>query len=260
MAEQSIQRVVNPSASASPAPKSHILLVEDDPKISSVIKLYLEREGYGVVTADTAAAMRTAITIKSTKFDFILLDVGLPDEDGWSALRWLRARSPVPVIMLTGRGDTTDRVVGLELGADDYLVKPFDLRELLARMRSVQRRALQPFNAEAKSEGALAFGDWVLDLTTQQLKAENGTTVHLTVAEYRIVVLLAQNPRKVLSRDQLMGAIMERSWAHYDRSVDVHISNLRRKVDRDPARGSLIRAVRGNGYMFVPNRAIESDA
>jgi len=256
---QSTERTVQPSSTPASIRKSHILVVEDDTEVSGAIKCYLEAEGYDVSTVNSVARMRIEITIKSTKVDLILLDVGLPDEDGWSALRWLRARGPVPVVIVSGRSDMIDRVVGLELGADDYLVKPFELRELLARIRSVQRRTLQAANTEVGGDSTLSFGEWVLDMTIQQLRAEDGTIVHLTVAEYRIVVLLAQNPRKVLSRDQLMGAIMERSWAHYDRSVDVHVSNLRRKIDRDPSRPSLIRAVRGNGYMFVPNCGVGAE-
>jgi DNA-binding response OmpR family regulator len=189
--------------------------------------------------------------IDAGKIDLMLLDVVLPDEDGWSALRWLRARSDLPVIMLTGKGETVDKVIGLELGADDYLAKPFDLRELLARMRSIQRRTEK---RAAPSEDAITFSGWVLDVSSQQLKSEAGELVHLTQAEYRILALLAKSPRQVITRDRLMEAMTGREWEPLDRSIDVHISNLRRKLDPDPKLPSLIRTVRGAGYMFVPNR------
>ncbi|MBI3517337.1 MAG: response regulator transcription factor [Proteobacteria bacterium] len=246
------------SQSSQPAPaaphKPHVLIVEDDPAVSKLIKTYLEREGYDPAVVETVAGLRAAA--EASKVDLVILDIGLPDEDGWSALRWLRARGNVPVIMLTGKSDTVDKVIGLELGADDYLAKPFDLRELLARMHSVQRRAdqAQAVAGDAAKEQALTFAEWVLDLSSQQLKSEAGEPVHLTQAEYRILVLLAQNPRRVVTRDQLMDVMAGRDWEPFDRSIDVHISNLRRKLDTSPKAASLIRTVRGTGYMFIPDR------
>jgi DNA-binding response OmpR family regulator len=156
--------------------------------------------------------------------------------------------------MLTGKGDTVDKVIGLELGADDYLAKPFDLRELLARLRSIQRRSERTPVQDEPAEDAVTFSGWVLDLASQQLKTEADKVMHLTQAEYRILVLLVRNPRKAVTRDQLMATAAGRDWAPLDRSIDVHISNLRRKLDPDPNQPSLIRTVRGSGYMFVPNR------
>jgi DNA-binding response OmpR family regulator len=230
--------------------KLRVLIVEDDLAITKMLKTYLEREGYSTAGAATVADMRTAV--EAGRVDLVLLDVVLPDEDGWSALRWLRARSDLPVIMLTGKGETVDKVTGLELGADDYLAKPFDMRELLARMRSIQRRAEK--RAAPSADDMISFAGWHLDVSSQQLKAENGDATHLTQAEYRILVLLAKNPRRVITRDQLMEAMAGREWEPFDRSIDVHISNLRRKLDPDPKQPSLIRTVRGAGYMFVPNR------
>ena len=230
--------------------KLRVLIVEDDPAITKMLKTYLEREGYAIAAAGTVADMRAAI--ERGTVDLMLLDVVLPDEDGWSALRWVRARGDLPVIMLTGKGETVDKVIGLELGADDYLAKPFDMRELLARMRSIQRRADK--RRTPSPDEALAFAGWRLDVASQQLKSEAGDTVHLTQAEYRILVLLARNPRRVITRDQLMEAMAGREWEPLDRSIDVHISNLRRKLDPDPQQPSLIRTVRGAGYMLVPNR------
>jgi len=233
--------------------KPQILVVEDDKAVSMLVRTYLEREGYGVIVAETVGEMRAAI--ERAPVDMVILDVILPDEDGWSALRWLRARHALPVIMLTGKTEPVDRVVGLELGADDYITKPFDLRELLARMRTIQRR-LDKMQAQppADAEEAIAFAGWTLDIVSQQLRSDDGEAAHLTQAEYRILALLARNPRRVVSRDELMDATAGREWEPFDRSIDVHISNLRRKIDPEPKQPSLIRTVRGAGYMFVPAR------
>jgi two-component system, OmpR family, response regulator len=235
------------------ASKSQILVVDDDVAIVRIVVKYLENEGYRTAAVSTVAQMRA--TFESTKVDFVILDVGLPDEDGWSALRWLRGRSTVPVVMFTGKGETIDKVLGLEMGADDYMAKPVEMRELLARIRSIERRiGHAPAPPEAPASETIRFAEWALDLSSQQLKSQTGDAVPLTLAEYRILVLFAQNVRRVISRDQLMDAMAGRSWEPYDRSIDVHISNLRRKLDRDPKLPSLIRTIRGAGYMFVPDR------
>jgi len=238
---------------------SKVLIVEDDRSVFRLLQSYLEREGYSVVNAETVASMRRLI--ESTPVSLVLLDVGLPDEDGWSALKWLRARSDIPIIMLTGKSEMTDKVVGLELGADDYLAKPFELRELLARIRTIQRRTEKAAAAQAAappvngdSDGKIVFAGWVLDLASHLVKSEAGETLHLTQAEFRILTLLARNPGAVVPRDDLMSAAAGRDWDPFDRSVDVHISNLRKKLDLDPDLPSLIRTVRGAGYMFVPKR------
>jgi DNA-binding response OmpR family regulator len=237
---------------------SKLLIVEDDRAVFRLLQSYLEREGYSVVNAETVASMRRIID--STPISMVLLDVGLPDEDGWSALKWLRARSDLPIIMLTGKGEMTDKVVGLELGADDYLAKPFELRELLARIRTLQRRTEKVAAATAAGPageaggGKITFAGWVLDPASHLVKSEAGETLHLTQAEFRILSLLAKNPNAVVPRDDLMTAAAGRDWDPFDRSVDVHISNLRKKLDLDPDLPSLIRTVRGAGYMFVPKR------
>jgi len=235
------------------AAKPQILVVEDDASVSKLIKTYLEREGYGVAVAETVGAMRAAL--ERAPVDMVILDVVLPDEDGWSALRWLRARHALPVIMLTGKAGPVDRVIGLELGVDDYVAKPFDLRELLARIRTIQRRLDQAQQqAPANTADAIQFAGWTLDIVSQQLRSDDGAAAHLTQAEYRILVLLARNPRRVVTRDELMVTTAGRDWEPFDRSIDVHISNLRRKIDPDRKQPSLIRTIRGAGYMFVPQR------
>jgi two-component system, OmpR family, response regulator len=232
-------------------PNPHVLIVEDDAAVSKLIKTYLEREGYGTSTAGTVAQMRS--TVAGGKVDFVILDVVLPDEDGWSALRWLRERHRVPVMMLTGRAEPVDRVIGLELGADDYVAKPFDLRELLARLRAILRR-LDKTEPPADPAELIQFAGWTLDTACHRLVSDAGQAEHLTQHEYRILMLLARNPRRPVTRDELMEATAGRAWQPFDRSVDVHISNLRRKLDPNPALPSLIRTVRGSGYMFVPSR------
>jgi DNA-binding response OmpR family regulator len=233
--------------------KVKILAVEDDRSIAKLLHTYLEREGYAVSDSDTVAAMRR--TVESTQVDLVLLDVGLPDEDGWSALKWLRARSDVPIIMLTGKNEMIDKVIGLELGADDYLSKPFEFRELLARIRTILRRTEKAaIQVEAPVDEKIAFAGWILDPVSQLVKTEDGDLLHLTQAEYRILALLVRNPGRVIVRDDLMSAAAGRDWDPMDRSIDVHVSNLRKKLDLDPDLPSLIRTVRGAGYMFVPKR------
>ncbi len=231
-----------------------ILIVEDDRAVLRMLQAYLEREGYSILHAETVAAMRR--TYETTPVGMVLLDVGLPDEDGWSALKWLRARSDLPIIMLTGKSEMTDKVVGLELGADDYLAKPFELRELLARIRTIQRRTEKAAASvpETSSDAKISFAGWVLDPASHLVKSEAGETLHLTQAEFRILALLVRNPGAVVPRDDLMSAAAGRDWDPFDRSVDVHVSNLRKKLDLDPNLPSLIRTVRGTGYMFVPKR------
>ncbi len=232
----------------------HILVVDDDQGIVKLLKTYLMNEGFSVSSARSVAEMRTEFA-GVAKIDCVLLDVVLPDEDGWAALRWIRAQGDTPIIMLTGKRETVDKIVGLEMGADDYLSKPFELRELLARIRTILRRFVRTAApVEQQSAERIEFAEWVLDLASQQLKSAAGQTIHLTQAEYRILNYLVLNPRRMISRDQLMDVVTGRGWEPFDRSIDVHISNLRRKVDLDPKLPSLIRTVRGSGYMFVPNR------
>jgi len=233
-------------------PKSQVLIVAHDTVLAKLIKGYLEREGYGVSVAGTLARMRAAIEVG--KADLIILDVMLPDDSGWRALRWIRGHSDAPILMLTGEGETIDNVLGLELGADDYLTTPLDLRELVVRLRSIRRRAVPPrSDAERAVDGVLEFSGWVLDPTRQELTSAAGMVVHLTKLECRMLALLVRNPGRTVTRDQLMAAATGRDWEPFDRNVDVHVSNLRRKLDQDPRMPSLIRTVRGAGYMFVPS-------
>jgi len=231
--------------------QGRILLVEDDRTVIKLLTDYLGRNGYDVASVGTVDAMRRLV--ETIKIDLIILNVVLPDEDGRSALRWLRARSVVPVVMLTGEG--VDKVIGFDVGADDYVAKPIDLHALLVQLRRLLLRVRQAQSRIAGSpQDKIKFAEWILDIAGQQLHSKAGDAVHLTPAEYQILLLLAQNPYRVMSRDQLMRASAGRDWEAFDRSIDVHVSNLRRKLDPDLEMPSRIRTVRNVGYMFVPSR------
>jgi len=230
-----------------------ILVVDPDEATSTSIVEYLQLDRFSARAVASARDMRDAF--ETEKLDAILLDLILPDDSGWNALRWLRARSEVPIIIITAKGATVDKIVGLELGADDYLVKPFEIRELVARLTSVLRRTHRPkAAAEPATAGSVRFAEWVLDFASLQLKRDGGERIHLTQAEYRLLSLPVRHPNRVVGRDQLVSCLGMRDWDPLDRSVDVRISKLRSKIDRDPKFPSLIRTVRGAGYMFVPER------
>jgi DNA-binding response OmpR family regulator len=238
---------------------SRILVVDDDRRLCAFLTRFLGREGYGTAAAHDGRAMRRAIA--DCAYDLVILDLGFPSgEDGVSLARGLLAQHDVPVIMLTGKHDTIDKVVCLELGADDYVTKPFEPRELLARIRTVLRRvggALRLDRGEASDDGAemLSFDGWRLDLGRRELRAPTDEPVRLTGREFQLLAALALRPRRPLSRDQILDLIANRHWTPYDRSIDVLVGKLRRKLGDDPRGGRLIQTVRGIGYRFAPSRA-----
>ena len=176
----------------------------------------------------------------------------MPGEDGLSLTRYLRAETDVPILILTGKGDSVDRIVGLEMGADDYLGKPFVLRELLARVRSILRRSKATARADVVEPAAeIVFDDWRLDLARRQLFAADGKEMHLTTVEYKLLAALVDSADRVLNRDQLLDVAGGRDWQPYDRSIDLHISHLRRKIEVDRKKPRRIRTIRGEGYMFI---------
>ncbi|WP_064746919.1 response regulator [Lysobacter antibioticus] len=237
---------MDPAAASAPAPK--LLLVDDDPDIASLLSRYLQANGFRTVSAASAAQARASL---DDSVDLVLLDLGLPDEDGLSLLRHLQGAWRGPVIVVSGRGEAVERVVGLELGADDYVAKPFDLRELLARIRSVLRRAA-PAPAPAPAAGhCLEFGGFRLDLPARRLSDAAGQEVALTTGEFELLRALAERPREVLSRDQLMNRVHGRDAGPFDRAIDVGIGRLRRKIETDPAAPQLIKSVRGAGYVLA---------
>ncbi len=228
----------------------HILIVDDHRDIRDALAKYLEKNGMRATTAADAVAMDAAM--KVGRFDLIVLDVMMPGEDGLSVCRRLRAQGGIPILMLTALGDETDRIVGLEVGADDYLPKPFNPRELLARIKAILRRSER---TEATGGGLsgrrLAFDRWVLDIDRRRLTDADGAEVALTTAEFRLLTAFLERPRFVLSRDQLLDLTSGRAAQVFDRTIDNQISRLRRKIEADPAKPALIATVWGGGYTFA---------
>jgi two-component system OmpR family response regulator len=229
----------------------HILVVDDDREIRSLVAQLLRKHGFRVTDAADGREMMQALD--GGRFDLAVLDLMLPGEDGLSLCRRVRAGSALPIIMLTAMGEETDRIVGLEMGADDYLPKPFNPRELLARIRAVLRRSAgeAPEPAETAGGGMRVFEGWSLDLAKRELRAPDGTLVPLTAGEYDLLAAIVERPGKVLSRDQLLDLTRGRDAAPFDRSVDVQISRLRRKLEPDPKEPQIIKTVRGGGYVFT---------
>ena len=234
------------------AEQPHILVVDDEPAIGDLIRNYLSRHGFRVSVVVDGAGLKRAMA--ESKPDLVLLDLGLPGEDGLTLTRQIRAQSNVGVIIVTGSGESVDRIVSLELGADDFVSKPFDLRELLARIRSVLRRTATVPQETASSTGhEIRFAGWRLELQSRRLFSASGTEVALTTGEFELLSLFAENPNKVMSRDQLLHATRNRDAGPYDRAIDMQITRLRRKIERDADHPVLIKSVRGAGYIFTPS-------
>ena len=246
-----------------------ILAVDDEPDIRELLDEYLSSQGFEVVTAENGAAMRQVLE-QQKDFDLVLLDINMPGEDGLSLARFLREHHRVGIIMLTAAADVVDRIIGLEMGADDYVTKPFDPRELLARIKSVLRRGALPAsddegtvdNASSDTEtesssganNSVLFGRCVLDLEAHKLFVrDDGEEVPITSMEFDLLQAFATRPNRVLSRDQLLDLAHNRDWEPFDRSIDIRIARLRRKIEMDPAKPQTIKTVRGAGYIFVPN-------
>jgi two-component system OmpR family response regulator len=229
-----------------------ILLVDDDSEIRHLVSQLLRQHGYEVLLARDGGEMQAALD--KGKVDLLLLDIMLPGKNGLELCRRIREQSHVPVIMLTAMGDEADRVVGLEIGADDYLTKPFSPRELLARVRAILRRsAFLSEQAVAKGSGrVLRFSGWKLDLARRRLEAPDGMLIGLTTGEYEMLVVFAERANRVLSRDQLLDLTRGEEASPFDRSIDVQVSRLRRKIEPDPKTPSMIVTVRGGGYVFTP--------
>jgi two-component system phosphate regulon response regulator OmpR len=232
-----------------------VLIVDDDRSIREMLAEYLGAHGFAIAQAGDGEAMRAEI--ERANPDVVLLDLRLPREDGLTLARYLRERYDVGIIMVTGAGEVIDRIVGLEVGADDYVTKPFDPRELLARIKSVMRRAqARPANAADATPGTAQqrarFGGCRLDLASHQLFAGSGEEIPITSMEFDLLKIFAEHPGKALSRDRILTLTKNREWDPYDRSIDIRIARLRRKVEADPENPQVIRTVRGVGYIFVP--------
>ena len=229
----------------------HIVVVDDEQEICDLVEEYLTGEGYRVSTAHDGAGMRRILS--QGPADLVILDLMLPGEDGLTLARSLRSDSAIGIIILTGRSETVDRIIGLEMGADDYLPKPFHLRELLARVKSVLRRA-QGRTAETPrtGRGRVRFAGWQLDLSSRELLSPAGQEVRLTTGEFDLLAAFVNNANQVLSRDRLLDLARNRESGPFDRTIDVQVGRLRRKLDDDPQNPSLIKTVRGSGYIFTP--------
>jgi len=228
----------------------HILIVDDDAEIRSLLTRYLEKNGLRATAVGDGRAMARALDAGS--FDLIVLDLMLPGDDGLTLCRNLRATSDIPVIMLTARGDETDRIVGLEMGADDYLPKPFSARELLARIKVILRRTRSlPPNLKPQDEHLLRFAGWVLDTARRQLVSPAGVATPISGAEYKLLRVFLDHPNRVLDRDQLLDLSQGREADPLDRSIDVQVSRLRQRLGDDPRQPVLIKTLRGEGYVFT---------
>jgi two-component system OmpR family response regulator len=225
-----------------------ILLVDDDGEIRRLVSKLLREDGHRVTSVGSAVEMREALARR--KPDLVLLDVMLPGTDGLTLCRELRASSSLPVIMLTAKGDDVDRIVGLEMGADDYLAKPFHPRELLARIRAVLRRARPREGGGAESGREIRFAGWRLDTARRELTDPRGVVIDLSTGEYDLLLTFLETPQRVLSRELLLDATRNRDAEPFDRAIDVQVSRLRRKLE---AAGEVIKTVRGAGYLFVPD-------
>lgn len=229
--------------------RDHILIVDDDAEIRSLLREYFEKNGYRVSLAADGKGLRAAFSVGEP--DLVVLDLMLPGEDGFTLCRELRARSEVPIIMLTARGEDTDRIVGLELGADDYLAKPFNARELLARVKSVLRRMRAlPGNLKPDIIRGFRFAGWTLDIATRNLSSPKGVVIALSGTEFRLLRTFVSHPNRVLTREQLIDLMLSRDAAPFDRAIDVQVSRLRQRLGEDAKEPTLIKTVRSQGYVL----------
>ena len=236
-------------------PRQHIVVCDDEPDIRETVGEYLERQGFDISLAESGEALRAILAEREV--DAVVLDITMPGEDGLSIARSLRASSDLAIVMLTGNAEVVDRIIGLEMGADDYLAKPVDLRELLARLKAVLRRtgAQSAVATQAQTDGhtLVQFGACRLDLEAHKLFDGDGEEVQITAMEYSLLKVFAEHPNRVLNRDQLLELAHDRSWDPFDRSIDIRISRLRKKIEADASKPQIIRTVRGIGYRFSPD-------
>ena len=231
---------------------ARILVCDDEIGLREMVQEYLIKRGFDVVTSANAEELR--LVLAAGEVDLIVLDINMPGEDGLSALRSIRTDNQVPVIMLTAAGEVVDRILGLEMGADDYLGKPVDLRELEARIKAVLRRQQSDVaaNAAKLEETVAKFGQYTLRLDKARLEDPDGVEVPLTAMEFDLLKVFSENKGRVLNRDQILEQAHDRSWDPFDRSIDIRISRLRRKIESNPSKPTIIRTVRGLGYIYNP--------
>jgi DNA-binding response OmpR family regulator len=224
-------------------------VVDDDADLRWMVEKYLSKHEFVVTLAEDGEQMREVL--QRQEFDLAILDINLPGEDGLSLARYLRANYQIGIIMLSAAAEVFDRIVGLEMGADDYVTKPFEPRELLARVKSVLRRVQGVVEREAEPNSRVRFGEFTLDLEAHQMLDKNDKPVSLTSMEFDLLKAFAENPNKVLDRDRLLSLSHNRDWDPFDRSIDIRITRLRRKIEVEPSRPQVIKTVRGAGYIFV---------
>jgi DNA-binding response OmpR family regulator len=231
----------------------HILVCDDELDVREMVQEYLSKRGFKVSMASSSAELRTVLSV--TPVDLIILDINMPREDGLTTLRSLRMEDQTPVVMLTAAGEVVDRIIGLEMGADDYLGKPVDLRELEARIKAVLRRRSTESTGKAKPDkvGTANFGDYVLDIEAAKMHGPEGSEVPLTAMEFNLLKAFAENKGRVLNRDQILEQAHDRTWDPFDRSIDIRISRLRRKIEKNPEKPAIIKTVRGIGYIYDPD-------
>ena len=227
----------------------HILVIDDDREIRDLLARFLEKQRFRVTAVRDAREARRAVP--NGVFNLVVLDLMLPGESGLDFARWLRTQSDVPIVMLTALGEETDRIIGLELGADDYLAKPFNPRELLARIRAVLRRVGEAATRQEAPPRALRFAGWTLEPQRRRLVSNDGVEVPLTGGEYDLLLALAERANRVLTRDMLLDLLRGRQAGPFDRAIDVAVSRLRRKLEDDGRRAQLIKTVRGGGYVLA---------
>lgn len=230
------------------AGEPHVLIVDDERDILDPLANYLSKNGYRVSKARDASAARDILAAHSV--DIALIDIMMPGEDGLSLTGFIRATSKIPVILLTAKAEETDRIVGLELGADDYVTKPFSPRELVARIKAVLRRTSSD-NVKAPDAEAYAFGDWILRTGERELVDKEGRAISLSTGEYNLLLAFVTHPKRVLTRDQLLDLTQHRDLGAFERSIDNHISRLRKKLEADPKDPKLIKTVWGGGYTLA---------
>jgi two-component system, OmpR family, response regulator len=236
--------------------QDHILVVDDDTETRKLLEEYLSKNAFRVTAVGDGKTMREVLD--QSRVDLIVLDLMLPGEDGLTLCRNVRAQSDTPIIMLTARGDQTDRIIGLEMGADDYLPKPFNPRELLARIKVVLRRTRSlPENLKPEKSQSIRFGDWRLDVVSRNLVSASGVVTPLSGGEYRLLRIFLDHSARVLTRDQLMDLMQGRENEPFARSIDVQVSRLRRRLGEDAKEPVIIKTVRSEGYVLTP--AVEVD-
>lgn len=229
--------------------RTRILVVDDDAQVRALLRNVLEMEGYGV--SEAASGEQMFSLLEKEPVDLITLDLNLAGEDGLALAREVRAKRDVPIIIVSAKSDHVDRIVGLELGADDYVTKPFNLREILARIRAVLRRYEAPPQTTSGKRETFSFSNLILDVTSRELKTSSGQKIELTTAEFNLLEAFLQRPTRVLSRDVIMTLLKGQEWAPLDRSIDALVARLRKKIEPDPENPSIIRTVRGVGYVLA---------